>query len=73
MGKFTIHSWYRTNFDVDSSWIDSEKRVILNFGAVDYQTTVFVNGQNVGNNTGGYFHFGLDVTDHVNTNGTNEL
>ena len=73
MGSHVIHSWYRTMFDVPSSWIDSEKRVLLNFGAVDYQTSVFVNGKPAGNNTGGYFHFALDVTDLVNKNGTNEL
>ncbi|PVI04925.1 glycoside hydrolase family 2 protein [Periconia macrospinosa] len=73
MGSNLIHSWYRTLFDVPSSWFDSEKRVLLNFGAVDYQTSVFVNGKLAGNNTGGYFHFALDVTDLVNTNGTNEL
>ncbi|CAI6334178.1 unnamed protein product [Periconia digitata] len=73
MGTRTIYSWYRTHFDVDSEWIDSEKRVLLNFGAVDWQTSVFVNGKFAGNHTGGYFHFAFDVTDLVNTNGTNEL
>ncbi|KAF1950516.1 glycoside hydrolase [Byssothecium circinans] len=73
MGKNLNFSWYRTTFDVSSSWINPDKRVLLNFGAVDYQTTVYVNGKTAGNNTGGYFHFAADITDLLRTNGTNEL
>ncbi|KAF2643649.1 putative hydrolase [Massarina eburnea CBS 473.64] len=73
MGSNAYYSWYRTSFDVDFSWIASDKRVLLNFGAVDYEANVYVNGKAAGNNTGGYFHFSVDVTDLLNTNGTNEL
>jgi beta-galactosidase/beta-glucuronidase len=47
--------------------------VLLNFGAVDYEATVFVNGENAGFHRGGYFEFSVDVTRYLNTNGTNEL
>jgi hypothetical protein len=30
-------------------------------------------GEYAGFNRGGYFHFTVDVTDHLSTNGTNEL
>lgn len=70
MGNYTIHSWYRTTFDVPSSWTD---RVLLNFAAVDYQATVFVNEKQVANHTGGYWSFNIDITDQLNKNGTNEL
>ncbi|KAL1610139.1 hypothetical protein SLS60_001804 [Paraconiothyrium brasiliense] len=70
MGNWTIHSWYRTTFDVPSSWTD---RVLLNFGAVDYEATVFVNEQQVAHNVGGYWSFNTDITDHLNKNSTNEL
>ncbi|KAJ4299411.1 hypothetical protein N0V90_004656 [Kalmusia sp. IMI 367209] len=70
MGNFTIHSWYRTTFDVPSSWTD---RVLLNFGAVDYRATVFVNGHQVANHTGGYWSFNVDITDQLDSSGTNEL
>lgn len=38
-------------------------RVLLHFGAVDQQATVFVNGHEVGAHTGGYLPFSVDVTD----------
>lgn len=65
-------SWYRTTFDVPSSW-PAGNRVLLNFGAVDYQSTIFVNGKNVFNHTGGYDAFEVDVTDYLSEDGTNEL
>lgn len=46
---------------------------MLNFGAVDYTATIFVNGKFAGNHTGGYFEFSIDVTPYLNTNGPNEL
>jgi beta-galactosidase/beta-glucuronidase len=70
-GNYTIYSWFRTPFTVPSSW--SGRRVLLNFGAVDYEATVYVNGNKVGFNRGGYFRFELDVTDYLSLNGTNEL
>jgi beta-galactosidase/beta-glucuronidase len=56
---------------VPSNWI--EQRVLLNFGAVDYEATVFINGKQAGFNRGGYFAFTIDVTDYLSTNGHNEL
>ena len=47
--------------------------VILHFGAVDYETTVFVNGQKVGSHVGGYDKFSFDVTPYLNKRGDNEL
>ncbi|KAF2439624.1 glycoside hydrolase family 2 protein [Karstenula rhodostoma CBS 690.94] len=70
MGNYTIHSWYRTTFDVPASWTD---KVLLNFAAVDYEATVFVNEKQVARNTGGYWAFNTDITDQLNKNGTNEL
>ncbi|KAH7130371.1 glycoside hydrolase superfamily [Dendryphion nanum] len=72
MRKGAIWSWYRTSFEVPMTWPASE-RVLLNFGAVDYKATVFVNGKNIGEHTGGYWEFSFDVTDYLSKNGTNEL
>lgn len=71
MGNWTVDSWYRKSFTVPTSWAGN--RVLLNFGAVDYEATVFVNTQKVGFHRGGYFSFSLDITDYLSTNGTNEL
>ncbi len=62
--------WYRRTFTVPSGW--SGRRVQLNFGAVTWQATAWVNGQNVGTHTGGYDSFSFDVTGALTT-GTNEL
>ena len=40
-------------------------RVLLHFGAVDQIAAVFVNGIHVGDHTGGYLPFSLDITDAV--------
>lgn len=52
--------WYKRTFDIPSSW--EGKDVLLNFGAVDWQCKVWVNGQEVGGHTGGYAPFSIDIT-----------
>ncbi|KAI2788816.1 hypothetical protein POX_e06837 [Penicillium oxalicum] len=70
-GSSTLYSWFLTHFEVPSSW--NGQQILLNFDAVDYEATVFVNGQNVGFNRGGYYHFTLDVTGFVKPGKSNEL
>lgn len=62
--------WYNRSFDVPAAW--KGKRVLLHFGAVDWQTDVWVNGVNVGRHTGGFTPFALDVTAAL-TKGSNQL
>jgi hypothetical protein len=62
--------FYRRTFTVPAGW--SGRRVQLHFGAVDWQTTVWVNGVQVGTHSGGYDGFTFDITDRLN-GGTNEL
>src|SRR3546814_12046836 len=45
---------------------------MLNFGAVDYATTVRVNGSVVGSHKGGFDAFGFDITDYLKP-GANEI
>ena len=52
--------WYRRTFTVPESW--QGQRVLLHFGGVDWETTVFVNGKEVGGHQGGYDPFTLDIT-----------
>ena len=42
------------------------ERIILNFGAVDCETQVYINGSFVGANIGGYIPFSFDITDYLN-------
>ncbi|KAA1133623.1 hypothetical protein PGTUg99_028282 [Puccinia graminis f. sp. tritici] len=70
--KNSMYSWYRKTFVVPRGW--SGSNVLVNFGAVDYEATVFVNGKAAGFHRGGYFRFALDLTDALNEPGEeNEL
>ncbi|KAI1091202.1 glycoside hydrolase family 2 protein [Rostrohypoxylon terebratum] len=67
------YSWYTTSFDVPRAYAQNGRRVLLNFEAVDYQATVYVNGELVGTHTGGYWHFNFDITKYLTSNGENTL
>ncbi len=56
--------WYRRTFDAPAGASRGD-RVLLNFGAVDYEATVWVNGDKIGWHRGGHVGFVLDVTDSV--------
>ncbi|KAK0730211.1 glycoside hydrolase family 2 protein [Lasiosphaeris hirsuta] len=66
------YMWFATTFTTPSGW-PTGQRLLLNFEAVDYEATVFVNGAQVGFNRGGYFRFTVDITDNVNPDGENAL
>jgi beta-galactosidase/beta-glucuronidase len=65
------YMWFAREFEVPEEWDGS--RVLLNFEAVDYYATVFVNGEKVQDHAGGYNRFTIDVTDHVSLDGKNDL
>jgi hypothetical protein len=62
---------YRRLFRVPPAWKD--RRLLLHFGAVDWEASVFVNGKSAGIHRGGYDPFETDVTDWLNPSGENEL
>ena len=53
--------WYQRNFSVPQDW--DGKKMLLHFGACDWDTTVYVNGKKVGSHKGGYTAFSMDITD----------
>ncbi len=53
--------WYSREFRVPRQW--KGRRVMLNFGAVDWKTEVYVDGQLAGEHIGGYDPFSFDITD----------
>ncbi|MFC8567857.1 LamG-like jellyroll fold domain-containing protein [Streptomyces sp. NPDC057245] len=72
------HMFYRKLVQVPSSWKVGESgkdgnRLKLNFGAVDYQARVFVNGKQVAEHTGGYNAFSADITDALKDGGPQEV
>jgi len=62
--------WYRRSFTVPQDW--AGEHVMLNFGAVDFAATIWVNGAIVGSHKGGFDTFGFDITDYLKP-GRNEL
>jgi Alpha-L-arabinofuranosidase B (ABFB) domain/Glycosyl hydrolases family 2, sugar binding domain/Glycosyl hydrolases family 2 len=62
--------YYRRMFTVPSTW--DGRRVKLNFGAVTWETRVWVNGTMVGTHTGGFDPFSFDITGALRA-GSNEV
>ncbi|OUP48818.1 sugar-binding domain-containing protein [Lachnoclostridium sp. An181] len=56
--------WYRKNFTVPKNM--EGKRVRIDFGGVYMNSTVWVNGQELGTHPYGYTGFSFDITDYVN-------
>nr|WP_225827154.1 PA14 domain-containing protein [Streptomyces sp. TML10] len=66
--------WYRRTFTVPAGWkVGDHKRLQLNFGAVDWQAEVYVNGTEVAEHKGGYDKFSADITDALKPGRTQEL
>jgi hypothetical protein len=63
--------WYRRTFDVPAAW--RGRRTLLHFDAVDWETTVLVNGKDLGTHRGGYDRFTVDVTDALRPSGAQDL
>ena len=63
--------WYRRSFNVPVAW--QGKRIRLNFGAVDFESEVYINGKSVGTHKGGYLPFSYDVTPFLAKTGAQEL
>ncbi|MEX2185239.1 MAG: sugar-binding domain-containing protein [Pirellulales bacterium] len=63
--------WYRRTFAQPA--MQKDGRLLLHFGAVDWEATVWVNGKQVGSHRGGYTPFSFDVTDALKAEGEQEL
>lgn len=85
-GDYMIYSWFSHSFKAPSEW--DSRAVLLNFGAIDYEATVYVsrprmtvpqtdmvqvNGNAVFSNRGGYASFTVEISDHVYFDRPNEL
>ena len=57
--------WYHRTFTIPADW--AGQRVLLHFGAVDYEAHVFVNGAIVGSHKGGNTPFSFDITPFLKT------
>ena len=52
--------WYQRSFTVTEQQLQG--RVLLHFGAVDYEAHVYINGKKCGDHRGGYVSFSFDIT-----------
>ncbi len=68
--SFHPWAWYNRQITLPAGW--QGRRVLLHFGAVDYQSMVWVNGQMVGSHEGGNTPFQLDITPLLKT-GANSI
>ena len=62
--------WYARSFEIPDEWRGRD--VLLNFGAVDYSATVWVNSQEVGHNQGGHIPIQFDIAPYLKP-GVNRL
>ena len=56
--------WYSTRFTIPETW--TNRKILLHFEAVDWETKVWVNDQLVGTHKGGYDPFSFDITENIN-------
>jgi len=56
--------WYSNRFAIPETW--KNRKVLLHFEAVDWETKVWVNDQLVGDHRGGYDPFSFDITEYIN-------
>ena len=63
--------WYKKSLDIQI--LDGENRLLLHFGASDWETHVFVNQQYVGMHQGGYTPFTFDITPFLQNGSKQEI
>ena len=61
--------WYRRDFQHE---IKNGQRAFLYFGAANYETVAWLNGQEIGRHVGGFTPFAFEVTESIRS-GTNSL
>ncbi len=62
--------WYKRTLEIAGEELNG--RVLLHFGAVDYECHVYVNGKEAGMHKGGYASFQFDITDFL-IKGSNDI
>ncbi|HEV2696146.1 MAG TPA: glycoside hydrolase family 2 TIM barrel-domain containing protein [Verrucomicrobiae bacterium] len=71
VAQYHLFSWYRRTFAVPPAW--SGQRILIHFDAVDWQSQVYINGQNIGIHKGGYDAFTYDITPYLTGSGPQEV
>ncbi len=69
--KPTQKLWYHRTFKIPKDW--RNHRIILHFGAVDWEATMWINGKKVGVHMGGYTPFSFEISDYIDFSQINEI
>ncbi len=67
----TKYAFYRKEVNIPDSWQD--KKILLHFGAVDFEATVYVNGKKAAGHRGGYDPFTVDITPYLKDKARQEI
>jgi hypothetical protein len=67
----TENLWYKKTFKVPNVW--NKKQILLNFEACDWETTIWIDGKEVGSHRGGYDPFTFDITPYLGEMKLHEL
>lgn len=70
VGKDSV-LWYERSVTIPGNF--KKNSVLLHFGAVDWDCTVFVNGQQAGTHKGGYTSFSFDITSLLKKSGPQSI
>ncbi len=74
IGRKDFHvGWYARDIYTPAIGEWKNKRIYIVFGACDYTTTVWLNGELVGEHAGGYTPFEFDLTDYIAPGGMNRI
>ena len=71
--KHADFMFYRRLVDIPAAFTAHGQHVRLNFGAVDHDATVYVNGTQVARHAGGYTSFSADITPALRPHGPQEI
>ena len=64
-------AFYRRTFLLPEGW--AGQKIILNFGAVDFESVTYINSQYIGSHKGGYDPFSYDITPFLILKGQQEI
>ena len=68
---FIQEMYYQKSFKIHETW--KNKKILLHFGGVDYESTIYINKKKVGFNQGGSTPFSLDISSFLIKNSENDL
>ena len=63
--------WYRRSFEIPAEW--AGQNVLINFGSVDWESEVYINGNSLGIHKGCNDSFSYDITPYLTGQGPQEL